>query len=107
MVIMMIVVIRKVSIIIKHDEDYYDYDDDSYHPSEIRLSTTHVKPTKHDSLLSFATSLKQPPSFGFGSLPPNQKDYSKSKLSFVHLIETLLEEDMTSPFALSLLEYIW
>ena len=29
----------------------------------------------------------------------------KSKLSFVYLIENLLEEDMNSPFALSLVEY--
>ena len=64
-----------------------------------------AKPPKHAYLVSFDTSLKQLPYFDYGSLPPNQRDRSKLKISFAHLIETLLEEDMTGPFASSLLQY--
>ena len=83
----------------------YDSDDEYNHRQVISSSAAPSKPLKHAYLVSFATSLKQLPSFDYGSLPPNQKDRSKCKISFAHLIETLLEENMTSPFASSLLEY--
>ena len=83
----------------------YDSDDEYNHRQGISSSTAPSKPPKHAYLVSFDASLKQLPSFDYGSLPPNQKDRSKCKLSFVHLMETLLDEDMSGPFASSLLEY--
>ena len=83
----------------------YDSDDEYNHRQVISSSAAPAKPLKHSYLVSFDTSLKQLPSFDYVSLPPNQKDRSKRKLSFVHLMETLLEEDMSGPFASSLLEY--
>ena len=69
----------------------YDSDDEYHHRQVISSSTAPAKPPKHAYLVSFDTSLKQLLSFDYGSLPPNQKDRSKLKISFAHLIEILLE----------------
>ena len=58
------------------------------------------------ALISFAysveNSLEKPPPF---KRLPNQKDRKLMKPSFIHLIENLLEESMTDPFTLSMIDY--
>ena len=85
---------------------YYDWDSDDDNVYRSPQTTSYEHPPEMKALISFAysveNSLEKPSPFKYF---PNQKDRKLMEPSFIHLIENLLEESMSDPFALSMIDY--
>ena len=85
---------------------YYDWDSDDDNVYRSPQTISYEYPPDMKSLISFAhfliNSLEEPSPI---KRIPNNRDKKLMKPSFIHLIENLLEESMSDPFALSMIEY--